>query len=56
VRCEGKETELERLMGEETEQVEGMDLPLLRLKALEPSAPAKLRRALRRLGSGATAP
>jgi serine kinase of HPr protein (carbohydrate metabolism regulator) len=56
VRCEPKGAELERLTGEETESFEGVAVPLLRLRALEASAPAKLRRALLRLGTGAGAP
>lgn len=56
VRCEAEAAGIERHMGGETELVEGLDVPLLRLKALEASAPAKARRALVRLGTGAAAP
>lgn len=56
VRCEPEARRIERLKGRETERIGGVDVPLLRLKALEASAPAKVRRALLWLGTGAAAP
>ncbi len=49
--CAPAAEEIERLPDPATEAVMGVDLPKLRLHALEPSAPAKLRRALQRLGA-----
>ena len=48
-RCVGAEA-LDRLPNDETEVRLGVSLPLLRLAALEASAPAKLSRALTHLG------
>ena len=50
VRCEPADAPLERLPDEAPETVEGVRLPVLRLHALEGSAPAKLACALMRLG------
>lgn len=50
VRCEPAEAVLERLPDEAFETVAGVRLPVLRLHALEGSAPAKLACALKRLG------
>jgi serine kinase of HPr protein (carbohydrate metabolism regulator) len=49
VRCQPP-GELERLPDPETESLAGVRVPVLRLCALEASAPAKLGRALKRLG------
>ena len=50
VRCEVGE--VERMPDAAFEEIEGVSSPLLRLRALEASAPAKLGRALNRLGRG----
>jgi serine kinase of HPr protein (carbohydrate metabolism regulator) len=49
VRCVDAE-EMERLPNDETQEVLGVTLPLVRLSALEASAPAKLSRALTHIG------
>jgi serine kinase of HPr protein (carbohydrate metabolism regulator) len=49
VRCVEADA-VERLPRDEVERVLGVDVPLLRLAAREPSAPAKLSRALTHLG------
>lgn len=51
VRCEPREA-LERTPEDAAETVAGIDVPLLRLHAPDASAPAKLGRALNRLGRG----
>ena len=48
-RCVGAET-VDRLPNDETQALLGVSLPLVRLAALEASAPAKLSRALTHLG------
>jgi serine kinase of HPr protein (carbohydrate metabolism regulator) len=50
VRCEPAEGEIERVHLGETETIAGVVTPLLRVRAFEASAPAKLYAALRRLG------
>jgi serine kinase of HPr protein (carbohydrate metabolism regulator) len=50
VRCEPPGAPVERLPYPETESILELSLPVLRLAALEASAPAKLRRALSHLG------
>ena len=50
VRCEPFAVELERTPEPEWADLEGLKLPLLRLHGLDASAPAKLSRALMRLG------
>jgi serine kinase of HPr protein (carbohydrate metabolism regulator) len=50
VRCAPPGAELERLPENEAEEVDGVALPLLRLRSLEASAPLKLACALKRLG------
>ncbi len=50
--CEAKGAALERLPEPAAECFEGVSVPALRLGALEASAPAKLGRALWRLGQG----
>ena len=52
VRCEPFAVELERTPDEEWAELEGLKLPMLRLHGLDASAPAKLNRALMRLGQG----
>ena len=52
VRCEPFAVELERTPDQEWAELEGLKLPLLRLHGLDASAPAKLNRALMRLGQG----
>ena len=49
VRCEAP-GDLERLPDPEAESLAGVSIPVLRLHALEASSPAKLGRALKRLG------
>ena len=51
VRCEPPEA-LERMPEEAMEAIAGIEVPLLRLHAPDASAPAKLGRALKRLGRG----
>ena len=51
VRCEPP-GEIERMPEEAAETVAGIEIPLLRLHARDASAPAKLGRALNRLGRG----
>ncbi len=51
VRCDPLET-IERTPEEVTETIAGVEVPLLRLHAPDASAPAKLGRALNRLGRG----
>ena len=50
VRCEAAAAELERAPDAEVEEVAGLRAPLLRIRALDASAPAKLGRALNHLG------
>jgi serine kinase of HPr protein (carbohydrate metabolism regulator) len=52
VRCEQFAVELERVPDPEWATIVGVKIPLLRLHGLDASAPAKLSRALRRLGQG----
>lgn len=56
VSCEAPEAVLERLPLDAPLSFEGVSVPALRMKGLEASAPAKLRRALERVGAGAWAP
>lgn len=49
-RCAGPGEAIERLPEPQTETVAEMTLPLVRLDPMQPSAPAKLRRALEHLG------
>ena len=49
--CLRPDQAIERMPELEQRQVLGVQLPVLRLHALEPSAPLKLRRALSRLGA-----
>ncbi len=52
VRCEAFTSELERVPEGAWRTIEGVKVPLLKLHALDASAPAKLSRALMRLGQG----
>ncbi len=52
VRCEPFAVELDRVPDPEWATIAGVKIPLLRLHGLDASAPAKLSRALRRLGQG----
>ena len=52
VRCEAFAVELERTPDPEWATVEGLKIPMFRLHGLDASAPAKLSRALMRLGQG----
>ena len=52
VRCEPFAAELDRAPDPEWASIAGVKIPLLRLHGLDASAPAKLSRALRRLGLG----
>jgi serine kinase of HPr protein (carbohydrate metabolism regulator) len=53
VACVAPPDEIERLPDLDAQQVEGVLLPRLALNPLEPSAPAKLRRAMQHLGVAA---
>ena len=50
IHCRSDEAAVERMPDEATEQVCGLSLPTLALHALDASAPAKISRALMRLG------
>ena len=50
LRCEDEQSEVERIPEPEFQQIEGLAVPLLHAHALDASAPAKLGRALIRLG------
>jgi serine kinase of HPr protein (carbohydrate metabolism regulator) len=50
--CQPPADPIERLPETERRQIDGVWLPVLRLHALQASAPAKLRRALSHLGAG----
>ncbi len=49
VHCVPLGAEIERVHGHQTETIAGVEIPMLRLRALEPSAPAKLVLAMRTL-------
>jgi serine kinase of HPr protein (carbohydrate metabolism regulator) len=49
--CQGPDEPIERLPDSEHRAFEGISLPVLRLHAIQASAPAKLRRALSHLGA-----
>ncbi|HEY1750683.1 MAG TPA: HPr kinase/phosphorylase [Caulobacteraceae bacterium] len=51
-RCAGEAESIERMPDPEVETVAGLAVPLARFDPLQASAPAKLRRALERLGAG----
>ncbi len=52
VRCEGAAAEVDRMPEPDFQEIGGVVIPLLRAHALDASAPAKLGRALIRLGHG----
>jgi serine kinase of HPr protein (carbohydrate metabolism regulator) len=52
VRCESSSVEVERLPDAAFEEIGGVKLPVIRAHALDASTPAKLGRALIRLGHG----
>jgi serine kinase of HPr protein (carbohydrate metabolism regulator) len=47
VHCVPLGADVERIQGEACETLAGLEIPMLRLRALEPSAPAKLAHAMR---------
>jgi serine kinase of HPr protein (carbohydrate metabolism regulator) len=53
VRCAPRDVEIERMPDPRGETLAGASIPLLNLDPREPSATAKLRRALQQLGAGA---
>jgi serine kinase of HPr protein (carbohydrate metabolism regulator) len=55
LRCEAPGAEIERLPSETFEQIGSAHVPLIRAHALDASTPAKLGRALIRLGHGGSA-
>ena len=52
IRCVGEPRAIERMPEPEVETLAGIAIPLARLDPAQPSAPAKLRRALQHLGRG----